>query len=1180
MVQLPPNGPVDTTDFCMGSPTGSPQQVVNYTGVNTSGILNSTLVPADLAQSVSYRVNTIEFKFFIDSSNVATGFLVNSLGSQNRARLDILFIPGFNFLQTTVMESSGTERVIVMGGVNLTPGEWYHYVLRKETTNYAVRVGRVGRNNLNATTTSDTFPYGGANGGFFGTVANGGTGSTIYLRPFKQTAFENANVGLMANSSGNNIGLIGGFADMRVWDEARSDAQISDLRDEFIEYAAGTDTATLLHSFRFNENAQDPLDIKDAGFNCSFTGQAWGSINNISTMDFPSYPFAAGPLDVVPPPETLTATAELTLTADLEKPPEILTATANLAVDAVVERIVSASITATPDIPDPGVMVLDGTQEIDLNQPFIANQDLDLAGTLDIPRTRTTTGTAELLADYDLDQVFLRTPTLSAFGELDVAAMQELAKSEILTAGQVLNTFETVDRIKGESVTATPELDIAVVQELGESPEVTVAAALQVDYVINEFATATFTANTNLQLDVVQELNKSATLTATAILTLDEADAVNVVMDPVIVLDVVHEIPASESVTGTAELTATPNLCIDFDETTTGTAELTATPLVDVPASETTTATAELTLVVVQELGKSESLVVTPITDAFPALEEDETLTATAEFTLNAMVVDGGGNDLSFSQTVPTIGGGPDFWWRLNEDGTGTIADEVGSADGTFINTGAQDAASLLLGDPDNTAVEFPLLNGGVGLQPYGEANSITTGQPVVGQPYSIIGFFNLDIDAVTTTRFVVHRENAYRVFVLNDGRIRFLANRATSGSDTVDSAADALNPVFAIEGETHFFCATWSSTNGMRLYVDGALVDEDNGATAGLINRAAGTTETRIGAFLPPGNVAGVRGVIDEVAWWDNYELTADDVLDLYEGAANSPAIVVNETETATAELTVDYTLEVSRSLSVDMDQDIDLDGEVVRDAGVDLFPAVLTVTLARCISANIDDESGVRADPIREAEELEVKDIWNQALILLGARRVDSISEQTREANIMRDVWDEFRIGLLTDHSWNGAETEALLSRFTDSDTVTEVSPVNTDRWQYAYALPSDYLRVLKVNGYAAETGRDRYKITTLSNDTGKKRVLLSNESKVYIEYVYDVGDNVDLLSAKTRRAMSAMLAAQVAPYFGKDPATVQALQAEADREMREARGVDGQEGFPQIFNPSSLIQSRIRR
>ena len=160
MVQLPPNGPVDTTDFCMGSSIGAAQQPVNYTGVNTSGLLNSTLVPADLAQSVSYRANTIEFKFFLDSSNVATGYLVNSLGSLSRARLDILFIPGFNFLQTTVMESSGVERVIVMGGVNLVAGEWYHYVLRKETNNYAVRVGRVGRNRLNATTTADTFPYG------------------------------------------------------------------------------------------------------------------------------------------------------------------------------------------------------------------------------------------------------------------------------------------------------------------------------------------------------------------------------------------------------------------------------------------------------------------------------------------------------------------------------------------------------------------------------------------------------------------------------------------------------------------------------------------------------------------------------------------------------------------------------------------------------------------------------------------------------------------------------------------------------------------------------------------------------------------------------------------------------------------------------------------------------------
>jgi hypothetical protein len=76
----------------------------------------------------------------------------------------------------------------------------------------------------------------------------------------------------------------------------------------------------------------------------------------------------------------------------------------------------------------------------------------------------------------------------------------------------------------------------------------------------------------------------------------------------------------------------------------------------------------------------------------------------------------------------------------------------------------------------------------------------------------------------------------------------------------------------------------------------------------------------------------------------------------------------------------------------------------------------------------------------------------IANLALSHLGASQITAITDATVEAEAIRDCWDAVRNGLIRAHRWNFAKTRAYLT------------PVV---WGESFALPTDCLRVVRVNG-----------------------------------------------------------------------------------------------------------------
>jgi hypothetical protein len=206
-----------------------------------------------------------------------------------------------------------------------------------------------------------------------------------------------------------------------------------------------------------------------------------------------------------------------------------------------------------------------------------------------------------------------------------------------------------------------------------------------------------------------------------------------------------------------------------------------------------------------------------------------------------------------------------------------------------------------------------------------------------------------------------------------------------------------------------------------------------------------------------------------------------------------------------------------------------------------------------------------------------MSIESIWNTALVHLGESTVASQSETTANATLLNTVWDDFFEEFLTDHSWNGAKTTATLTALVDAASA-EVTPPT--RWTYAFALPANYLQAIRVNGHAMQPQTTTlYEIESILVDGVYTTALFSNQSDVDLEYIFDIGNQVTLLKPKVRAACGLLLAARIAPSFGKTEQEIEGLRQRAELALADARAVDGQENTPQFFAETPLLNARRR-
>lgn len=188
---------------------------------------------------------------------------------------------------------------------------------------------------------------------------------------------------------------------------------------------------------------------------------------------------------------------------------------------------------------------------------------------------------------------------------------------------------------------------------------------------------------------------------------------------------------------------------------------------------------------------------------------------------------------------------------------------------------------------------------------------------------------------------------------------------------------------------------------------------------------------------------------------------------------------------------------------------------------------------------------------------------EICNLALTMLGHGTISNLTENTKAGRLCNLHYAPVRDAVLRAHPWNFAIRRVDLAADADEEPAFE--------YDYQFSLPSDFLKVVRTEDESAGY-EDDYRIESTSD--GLK--LVSNEDTVAIEYIARVTD-VALFDALFVDLLATRLAAQLAMAFTDTQSAAKGMWEIYDAKLREARGVDAQEGTPRNIIADEWVNAR---
>jgi hypothetical protein len=195
-------------------------------------------------------------------------------------------------------------------------------------------------------------------------------------------------------------------------------------------------------------------------------------------------------------------------------------------------------------------------------------------------------------------------------------------------------------------------------------------------------------------------------------------------------------------------------------------------------------------------------------------------------------------------------------------------------------------------------------------------------------------------------------------------------------------------------------------------------------------------------------------------------------------------------------------------------------------------------------------------------------VVDICNEAMDLLGAATITSLSENTKEARLCNRRFETVRDAVLRGHPWNIAITRRALAKDTDTPAFG---------FEAQYTLPTDpfCLRVLSLHTSNVDDDTAAYDSQAMFKVEGRK--VLTNEDSCRIVYIGRITDTeqYDSLLSST---VATKLAAETAYAITGSTSVSQQMFALYDDRLREARSMDAVEGVPDKIISDDFINIRF--
>ena len=187
---------------------------------------------------------------------------------------------------------------------------------------------------------------------------------------------------------------------------------------------------------------------------------------------------------------------------------------------------------------------------------------------------------------------------------------------------------------------------------------------------------------------------------------------------------------------------------------------------------------------------------------------------------------------------------------------------------------------------------------------------------------------------------------------------------------------------------------------------------------------------------------------------------------------------------------------------------------------------------------------------------------DICNSALNLLGASTISALTDDSKNARLCNQRYEPVRNRVFRAHAWNCLHKRVQLAQNTTAPVV---------EYSYAYALPSDCLRVLKIH-----TGTN----DSINSEIDYKlegRNIVTNEGTVYLVYIALITDPNEY-DTYLQESISHQLAADLAYAITNNATLANNYMTRVDERLREARFIDATENSLGTIESNEFTDARL--
>lgn len=185
----------------------------------------------------------------------------------------------------------------------------------------------------------------------------------------------------------------------------------------------------------------------------------------------------------------------------------------------------------------------------------------------------------------------------------------------------------------------------------------------------------------------------------------------------------------------------------------------------------------------------------------------------------------------------------------------------------------------------------------------------------------------------------------------------------------------------------------------------------------------------------------------------------------------------------------------------------------------------------------------------------------ICSNALLMLGDDPINSFSDNTVQARLASNLWEQVRDAVMRMHPWNCAITRVQLA---PDATEPEFE------WSYRFALPGDWVRTLSI-GEEGETPA-----YTMETDTSGNRFILCDENPLKLRYIWR-NTNPSTWDSLMVHAVTAAMAEAMSYPRTKSASVQDAMGAKLKFWLQQAKTIDGQEVPTEQVGDAPFIDAR---